>query len=64
MGGVISIIDPLTALALSDQAIVIRPFQPNAQFSIRSYSSSQLTGTSLVYDFYEIFTKVLGNEQI
>jgi DNA-binding transcriptional LysR family regulator len=60
----ISIIDPLTALALSDQAIVIRPFQSTAQFSIRSYSSSQLAGTSLIYGFYEIFSEILANEQI
>ena len=59
----ISIIDPLTASTLSGQGIVIRPFHPTAQFSIRSYSSSQLTGTSLVYDFHEIFSQTLANEQ-
>lgn len=59
----VSIIDPLTASTLSDQGIVVRPFASSVRFSIQSYSSPQLTGTTLASDFHELFAKTLKDAQ-
>ncbi len=53
----VSIVDPMTAAMFAPRGLIIKPFQPSPPFSFRSLSSSRISGTSLVSDFYEIFSK-------
>jgi len=55
----VSIVDPMTAATFSRQGLVIKPFRPASAFTFRALSSSRISGTSLINDFYEIFTKSL-----
>ena len=56
----VSIVDPLTASNFVQQGLVVRPFAPTAEFSFRLLSSTQISGTSLVSDFYQVFDRILS----
>lgn len=56
----VSIVDPLTASNFVQQGLVVRPFAPTAEFSFRLLSSTQISGTSLVGDFYQVFDRILS----
>lgn len=62
----VSIVDPMTASAFSkpypQKGLVIRPFQPAVPFSFRALSSSQLSGTTWVDDFYAVFSDIVSEE--
>jgi len=55
----VSIVDPMTANTFIQSGLVIRPFRPSTPFSFRALSSSRISGTSLVNDFYEVFSNTL-----
>ena len=54
----VSIVDPMTASNFVQQGLVVRPFTPAAEFSFRILNSIQISGTSLVADFYEVFDRI------
>lgn len=51
----VSIIDPMTAESFVQQGLVVRPFAPTVAFSFRVLTSAQVSGTSLVNNFCQIF---------
>ncbi len=55
----VSIVDTMTANTFIQSGLVIRPFTPSLPFSFRALSSSRFSGTSLVNDFYEVFSQTL-----
>ena len=59
----LSIVDPMTAATFVSQGLVIRRFQPSILFSFRTLSSSRISGTSLIDDFYATFSHNLPETQ-
>lgn len=55
----ITIVDPLTAAVFLKQGLIVRPFLPSSTFSFRTLASSHISGTSLVQEFYEVFSQTL-----
>jgi len=52
----VALVDPLTADSFVSREIVIKPFVPNVPFTFRAFSSSRISRTHLIDEFYQLFT--------
>ncbi|MCP3668614.1 MAG: LysR family transcriptional regulator [Gammaproteobacteria bacterium] len=60
----VAIVDPMTAASYASQGVISRPFEPSVTFSFKALSAPRVAHTSLVEEFFEVFSSTVPQNDI